>query len=138
MGLWTGLKAIFSTPKVVDAGLSLAKRGADAIDMCFYTDEEKAQARQSWWKDVFLPLEKVLAPQGAIRSVTRRIIANDFCKVYLFLFLADLVVYPFNAEWSKHILELIKILTYPVSGIILFYFGSYGVGTYLMKKKENG
>ena len=136
MSIWTGLKAIFSTPKVVDVGLDLVKRGANAIDVCFYTDEEKAQARQSWWTDIFLPLEKILAPQGAIRSVTRRIIANDFCKVYLFLFLADVVVYPFNPEWSKHIWDLIKTLTYPVSGIILFYFGSYGVGTYLMKKKE--
>jgi len=136
MGIWAGLKTIFSSSKVVDTGLDLVKRGVDAIDVCFYTDEEKAEAKQKWWSEVFLPLEKVLAPQGAIRSVTRRILANDFCKVYLFMFLVDLVVYPFNAEWSNHIWDLIKTLTYPVSGIILFYFGSYGVGTYLTKKKE--
>jgi len=135
MGLWAGLKTIFSTPKAIDAGIDLASRGADAIDAIFYTDEEKAQARQDWWK-TFLKLEETLAPQGAIRSVTRRIIANDFCKVYLFLFLADLILYPFNAEWSNHIWELIKVLTYPISGIIFFFFGTYGVGTYLTKKNK--
>ena len=116
MGFWSFLTG---TPKVLDAGIDLAKRGADALDVVFYTDEEKAEAKKQWWTEVFIPLEKTLAPQGAIRSVTRRIIANDFCKVYLFLILVNAGVYPFNAEWAKHIFELIKILTYPISGIIL-------------------
>lgn len=136
MGFWSIAKGIFAAPKALDTGLDLVKSAADGIDVLFYTDEEKAQARKAWWTDVFIPLEKTLGPQGAIRSVTRRILANDFCKVYLFLFLADVFVYKFDPKWSAHILDLIKILTYPVSAIILFFFGSYGVGTYILNKKK--
>jgi len=131
------IKDIFTNNKeVVETGTTLVKRAADGIDMMFYTDEEKEQARKAWWTDVFIPLEKALAPQGAIRSVSRRIIANDFCKVYLFMILANFVVWKVDPQWAAYGFELVKVLTYPVSAIILFYFGSYGVGEYL--KKKNG
>jgi len=130
------LKEIFSGPSTVDRGLDLIEKGASGIEKFWYTDEEKAEARKSWWKEVFLPLEKALAPQGAIRSVTRRILANGFCKTYLFLFIAAFGVYPVEPKWSAMAIELIKILTLPVSGIILFFFGSYGYGEYIKKKKD--
>lgn len=132
------LTSLFKAPKVVDTGLDLAKRGADAIDAIWFTEEEKAQAKQDWWTKVMIPLEKALAPQGSIRSVTRRIIANDFCKVYLFLILASFVVYPIDPNWSAYALRLVKILTYPVSAIVVFFFGTYGVGTYLVGKRKGG
>ncbi|RLG68957.1 hypothetical protein DRN93_01440 [archaeon] len=134
--MWSFIKGLFSSPKVVETGLDLVKRGADAVDVMFFTEEEKAEARKKWWTEVFLPLERILAPQGAIRSVTRRILASYFCRTYLFLILLDAAVYPINPMWSKHLLELVKILSYPVSGIILFYFGSYGIGTYLLGKDK--
>ena len=136
MGVWGAIKGIFTAEKVVDTGLDLAKRAADAIDVVFYTEEEKAAAMKGWWTDVFLPLEKELVPQGAIRSVTRRMLALMFCKVFLFLILAAFIVYPIQAGWSQYAIELVKILAYPVSGIVLFFFGAYGVGTYLVNKKN--
>ena len=114
----------------------LAKRAADAIDVVWFTEEEKVAATKAWWTEVFLPLEKALAPQGAIRSVTRRVLAQMFCKVYLFLILAAFVVYPISAAWSAYALELIKQISYAVVPIVVFFFGAYGVGTYLVKKKN--
>jgi len=136
MGMWAAIKSLFVSEKVVETGLDLATRAADAIDAVFYTDEEKAEARRGWWTDVFLPLEKTLAPQGAIRSVTRRMLARAFCQTFLFLIIAAFVVYPINPGWSKYAIGLVKILAYPVSGIVLFFFGAYGVGTYLVNKKN--
>ncbi len=136
MGVMSVIKGIFSAPKVLDTGLDLAKRGADAIDAVFFTEEEKETARKDWFKEVFIPLEKVLAPQGAVRSVARRVIAQGFTKVYLFLIVAAFVVYPINPGWSQAAIELVKILSLPMSGIILFYFGSYGWGEYMKKKEE--
>ena len=132
MGL---LKKLFSTSKAVDAGIDLAKRGADAVDVLFYTNEEKEEGRRKWF-DLFLKLEEKLAPQGAIRSITRRILAKDFCTVYLFLILAAAVIYPLNSMWATYIFGLIKVLGYAVGAIILFFFGSYAVGEYLIKKDK--
>lgn len=128
--------SLFALPKVVDTGLDLVTSAAKGIDALFFTDEERSQARQKWWSEVFLPLEKVLAPQGAIRSITRRVLAKAFCETYLFLFIVGFIVFKIDREWAAFALELIKILTVPVSGIVLFFFGAYGVGTYLTKKKD--
>jgi hypothetical protein len=130
------LKSLFSIPKVTEVGVDLVKRGADAVDVMFYTEEEKAQAKKEWWSQVFIPLEKVLAPQGAIRAITRRILANDFCKTYLFLVLLDAVVYKIDPSWAAHLLKLIQIVSIPVGAIVLFYFGSYGIGTYILNKEK--
>ena len=128
-------KNLFSAPSVVDAGIDLAKRGADAIDVLFYTDEEKTAGKLKYF-DLFLKLEEKLAPQGAIRSITRRILAKEFCETYLFLILAAAVIYPVNSAWATYIFGLIKVLGYAVGAIILFFFGSYAVGEYLIKKDK--
>lgn len=134
MGFWADLKGIFSIPmSAATAGTELLKRGADAIDVVFYTDEEKEQARKEWFSMV-LEVEKQNQEQGLTRSVTRRGLAYDFCRVYLFLVLTSVVVFPINSEWTAFILKLVEVVSYAIVPIVVFYFGSYGWGTYIKKK----
>lgn len=133
MSLWTAITGIFSTPvAAATAGTDLLKQGASAIDAVFYTDQEKDQARKEWFAMV-LESEKANQEQGQIRSVTRRVLARDFTRVYIFLILAAVVLYPLDKEWTAFILRLVEIVSYAVVPVVVFFFGSYGWGTYIKK-----
>lgn len=134
MGVLTGIKTFFSAPKVIDTSMDLLKKGASGIDMLFYTDEEKEISRKEWFEMV-LKSEQTNQEQATERSKTRRILAVQFCKVYLSLILLSVAVVPFNIEIAKYIATQIVTLSYAVVPIIIFFFGSYGWGTYIKKKE---
>lgn len=58
----------------VDTGSYLLKEASSGIDMMFYTDEEKAQAKAETYK-IWLETQKLIAQQGTPQAVTRRLIA---------------------------------------------------------------
>ena len=133
MSIWEAITGIFSTPvATATAGMDLLKQGGSAIDAVFYTDQEKDQARREWFAMV-LEIEKANQEQGQIRSVTRRLLAQDFTRVYLFLILAAVVLYPLDANWTAFIFKILEIVSYAVVPIMVFFFGSYGWGTYVRK-----
>jgi len=134
MSILSVIKGAFASPKIVDTGLELAKKGASGIDMLFYTSEEKEIARKEWFAMV-LKSENANQEQATVRSVTRRTIAQQFIKVYLFLILAEVVIYKLDPAWASHIFEMLKIVSYCVVPIVVFFFGSYGWGTYVKKEK---
>lgn len=134
MSFLTGIKALFATPKVIETGLDLVKQGASGIDMLFYTDEEKEISRKEWFAMV-LESEKTNQEQACERSKTRRDLAKDFCRVYLALILMGVAVARFDMAISKYIAEQVTTLSYAVVPIIVFFFGSYGFGTYIKNKK---
>ena len=134
MSILSVIKGAFASPKIVDTGLELAKKGASGIDMLFYTNEEKEIARKEWFAMV-LKSENANQEQAQIRNVTRRTIAQQFIKVYLFLILVEVVLYKLDPAWAKHIFEMLKVVSYCVVPIVVFFFGSYGWGTYVKKDK---
>jgi len=128
------LSGILGTPAIVSTGLDLVKQGADGIDMLFYTDEEKEISRKEWFAMV-LESEKTNQEQACERSKTRRDLAKDFCRVYLALILMGVAVVKFDMVIAKYVADQITTLSYAVVPIIVFFFGSYGFGTYISKKK---
>jgi len=135
MGFMSIFKTITSAPKIVDTATDLIKTGASGIDMMFYTDEEKEMARKDWFAMV-LKSEQTHHEQASQRSVTRRMLARAFCETYLFLIVISVLLFKADPAWGKYVFEMIKVVSYAVVPIIVFFFGSYGYGTY-MKKKEN-
>ena len=134
MSFISGLKAVFAAPKVLDTSMDLLKKGASGIDMMFYTDEEKEISRKEWFAMV-LKSEQTNQEQGCERSKTRRDLAKNFCQVYLSLILMGVAVVKFDLEVAKYIAAQIKTLSYAVVPILVFFFGSYGYGTYMKGKK---
>jgi hypothetical protein len=112
--------------KVLDAGIS-------GIDKIFHTDEEKSDARQKLfdgWKD----LQKVLGEETTIRSVTRRILAFIIMGSFTFLVLYAAIVWPFNVEYAKFLLQLAESkFGWMAVGVAGFYFGPNMIGR--MRKK---
>lgn len=137
MSFLTGIKTIFSAPKVIDTATDLLKTGAAGIDMMFYTDEEKELARKGWFAMV-LKSEQTNQEQASVRSRTRRMLARAFCETYLFLIIISILLFKFDPEWGQYAFKMIKIVSYAVVPIIVFFFGSYGYGTYMKNnnKKE--
>lgn len=134
MGFMTAIKGLMSAPKVVDTATDLIKTGASGIDMMFYTDEEKEIARKDWFAMV-LKSENTNHEQASQRSVTRRILARSFCETYLFLIIISVLLFKFDPAWGQYVFEMIKTVSYAVVPIIVFFFGAYGYGTYMKKKK---
>ena len=132
MGWLTGIKTIFSTPRIIDTATDLIKTGASGIDMMFYTDEEKELARKDWFAMV-LKSEQTYQEQASVRSHTRRMLARAFCETYLFLIIISVLLFKLDPEWGKYVYEMIKTVSYAVVPIIVFFFGSYGYGTYMKK-----
>jgi hypothetical protein len=131
MGLFSWLS---QTPKVVDTASDLATNLASGVDMIFYTEEEKAQARQKSF-DAWLDMTKSLGPSSA-RDITRRVIAVMVmltCIMLTFIgvfaaasakeHLAE-VTLGFFAEWWKIAIA-----------VSVFYFGPHVLGAFSSKKK---
>jgi len=120
--------------KAVETINTLATGAVAAIDKIVFTDEEKADGIREV-VNIVIERVKLASGESSVRSITRRIIAIMFCGAFLSLLLGSGAVYPWFKDWALHLYNLSTTLKNPIIAIIIFYFGSYGIG-YLMDKRK--
>jgi len=108
---------------------------ASGIDKAFYTKEEQSDDAKAAWAGWFEWYKNTL-DESSIRSITRRILAVMFSSVFLVLFIAAAVFYKFDKEYALFLFELAKELGVYVGGIMLFYFGYYGIKNIVQTSKK--
>ena len=113
---------------VVDGAI----KGLDAL---FFTDEEKSRASV---EVLGLVLERVKLAIGesSVRSMTRRVVAFVFCFPFVAMSLFAIAIYRVDPEWAKFALKVAGGWKYIMVAIVIWFFGSYGFGYILDKKKE--
>ena len=127
----TSSKAVDMADKVVDGAIA-------GIDKLFFTDEEKADMSQKAF-ELWIELQRAIAGESSIRSITRRILAILIMGSFLLMLLAAAFIWIFNPLWSKFILEVAGNLSNLVLAIGIFYFGYYAVGGVVRSfKAKNG
>jgi len=131
MGLFSFLSG---SKKAVDTMSTVAEGAVAGLDKLFFTKEEKHDAMIATGQLIMKRVELAVS-ESSIRSITRRVIAIMFCSAFLLLLLMSAFVYPWFVGWSKRLFECSMVLKNPIIAIIIFYFGSYGVGYLLDKKK---
>lgn len=131
------LAGIFGAKKATETVLDIANKTTDGvikgIDALFFTDEEKSQASQKAI-ETYIELNKTIASENTVRSITRRMLAVMTMGTFLFLLVAGAFIYVLNSDWAMHILACAKQLVFLVSSIGILYFGPYQIGK--MFKKE--
>lgn len=139
MSLFTGIKALFTTQKSIDKALDIGEKITTGVisglDKLWYTDEEKADARQKG-SDTLLKFWEVIANENTEQSKARRELAKMTFKVYFFLLLAGVTVYKFDSEYSKFIFDVAGTLTGLVMGIAAIYFGPQQISKVWKKDKK--
>jgi hypothetical protein len=135
MGLWSWLT---TSEKAVDTGLDLVKDVSSGIDVLFYTDEEKAQAKSSWWQ-MWMKQQEVIGDGNSIRSKTRRLLSILF--TVNFLIIVDIAIYAACKGWAEVVQNIITTAAAFKLGaiqltIVIFYFGYYGIQAVIGKWKK--
>ncbi|WP_226649351.1 hypothetical protein [Microbulbifer variabilis] len=150
MGIWSGVKSLFSSnakpiDDILDKENGLLVRAGGWIDGLSYTDQESAddakeiilhaqEARKQIIDTVVAHVEST-ASENTQRSLTRRFTALAIIRVEMFLVIASVVVWPWNSEYAKFIWSVAgsMLMFGAFSAVIIFFFGSYGVGQHIMK-----
>lgn len=108
---------------------------ASGIDKVFFTKEEQAEAKAKAFEQ-WLEWYRLATEENTARSITRRYLAILFAGVFLFLILAAAGIWYFNVEYAAFLWELAKTLAPYVGGIMLFYFGYYGIKSVVKTAKN--
>lgn len=108
---------------------------ASGIDKAFYTREEQSDDAKEAWSSWFEWYKNTL-DESSVRSITRRILAVMFSTVFLILFLGAAAFYKFDKEYALFLFDLAKEIGPYVGGIMLFYFGYYGIKNVLQTSKK--
>lgn len=125
MGLWTGIKTIFSSSP--DKALDAAKGVGNFIDESFFTDQEKSEAHMKLldWK-----LRWLHATQGM--NLARRVLSYMFCGTFIGTFILCIISLLMGHFLGQDVMPLIdKIielaeafkLGYITITIVVFYYG---------------
>ncbi len=142
MNPFTALKNfIFSAPKTADdifdkdKGL-LAKAGGFINDL-HYSDAEKAEDVRQMGRDA-IDFVKATFGENTEKSKTRRTLATLWIKAQLGLILMTAICIPFDDKLAKSFYELAtcNLMLYGTGGVMVYFFGSYGWGTYIKKKAQ--
>lgn len=123
------LTTLIGTPKVVSTVADTVKSGVSMLDNAFYTKQEKATNALKM-TDMWLKIQKIIADENSIRSITRRILAWGI--LVNFLIIIDIGVYLIimgNTEKVTALKEFIidTKMGWMALSVVIFYFGYYGV-----------
>lgn len=131
MGWWS---ALFSAPKIVETGCEVVKTGVGMLDEAFYTDQERAMDSIEVSK-LALERVKLALNESSIRSITRRFLSFAIIGQAMFLTTVSGVLYLMGkVKDAAFILDLLKFWSVPLSAVVIFYFGYYGVQQIIKKK----
>ena len=129
------LSFLTGSSKAMDTAGNVVDGAIAGIDKLWFTDEEKSEASG---KVLEIVLERARIAQGesSVRSMTRRLVALTFCMPFVVMSLFAIAVYRFDKEWAVFALSVAVSWKYIMVTIVLWFFGSYGVGYILDKKKD--
>ena len=133
MGL---LSFLSGSKKAMDTASNVVDGAISGIDKLFFTQEEKAEASKAIL-DIVLDRAELAVGESSVRSMTRRFVAFLFVIPYIAMLVFAVVMFKFNPAWATYALKVASMLNNAIIAVVLWFFGSYGVG-YLMDKKKNG
>ena len=122
-----------------DKAMNIAEKGADGLlaglDHLNFSDEEKHDANI---QGIALVVEraKLAINESSVRSMTRRLVALAFCFPFVAMSLFAVVIYHWSKDWAMFSLSVANSWEYIMIAIVIWFFGSYGVGYIIDKKKE--
>ena len=132
MGLFTWLSG---SKKAMD----IAEKGADGLlaglDHLNFSDEEKHDANIQAIRLVVERAKQAIS-ESSVRSITRRLVALTFCVPFVAMSLFAVVIYHWYKDWALFSLSVANSWKYIMVAIVIWFFGSYGVGYIIDKKKE--
>lgn len=106
--------SLFSPKKIGELATSAVK----GLDSIVYTEQErdqKTQAAQELYKELYLA--------AAPSALTRRILATVMVGVWAFLIIFGVLVWKINGEWSEFTFKVLEaVVLQPVNIIVGFYF----------------
>jgi len=138
MGFWGKLFGSTTVvEKAADTVSTAVTTGFGMLDNAFYTDQEKAADAKDATR-IWLEIQKVIASENSLRSITRRIIAWAFVAQFLLALNVCLICVLF---WTSKVDAVISVISafqlgWIVLTIVTFYFGTYGIGQLLGGKKK--
>jgi hypothetical protein len=135
-----------SSSKAADATVDIAQKMTgglvSGIDKMFYTQEEKAIASKAAFDSylpVYLELQKTLASESSLSSITRRILAFMIMGPFVGMITAAGFIYKYDPEWAKFIMTgPVESLAFLAGGVGLTYFMYYGVTKIFSSSKKEG
>lgn len=134
------LSGIFSRTKSVDDFLDkdnghLSKIGSWIGNQQF-TEEEKAKMVQAVAISV-RDFSVATAKESTVRSATRRNLAIMWLTVHLFLIVSSFIAAWFNHQEFDRLWQIVTsdVLFYGTMGVMIYFFGAYGIGAHVMGKK---
>ncbi|TET65818.1 hypothetical protein E3J49_00640 [Candidatus Bathyarchaeota archaeon] len=119
--LTSSTRAVESTAK---AGETIVNGLVSGIDALVFTEEEKSAATQKGTETI-LKFWEAVSKENTEQSIARRMLAKMTFQVFFFFLLAAAVVYKFDVEYAKFLLELAGKIMFLVSAIGLIYFGPH-------------
>lgn len=132
------ITTLLGTPKIVSTVADTVKSGVGMLDNAFYTDQEKA-ANSLKMTDIWLKIQKAIADENSIRSITRRILAWGI--IVNFLIIIDIGVYLTVTDNTAKVTILKNFILETKMGwmalsVVIFYFGYYGIQAIKGAKKD--
>lgn len=125
MGWLSSITSLFGGS---DSMGKIATKAADGlyngIDKLFYTDEEKADARQKAG-ELYLKFIDKAYDQNSTRSVTRRWIAFMVIGPMMLCFLSGGAAWFFDQAAAAFLFSMFKELAPWGGGILMFYYGPH-------------
>jgi hypothetical protein len=117
-------------------GKTIVDGAVSCIDAIFYTDEEKAVAKQKA-SDTVLKFWDTIARENTEQSQARRILARMTFQVFFFFLLAGAGLFKFDSEWSSFMFQCADKLMFLVSAIGVIYFGPHQLSKVANWKKQD-
>lgn len=120
-----GLLDLFrSSDKIVEKTADGIYNGLDKL---VFTDEEKADAKQRAFQ-ADLDFKKLMMQEGSPSAISRRILAWAISGVYMSLVVVSCIIWRFNQEWAKFIIENgVARIEFAFGAVISTYFIYHGL-----------
>lgn len=125
-----------SIDKAVDAGKNITDGMIAGIDKVWYTNEEKAEAKQKA-SETILKYWEAIAKENTEQSKARRFLASLTFVVFFLFLVVSAGVYKWDIEYSKFLLDLAGKISWLVSAIAVIYFGPHQLQKLGIMKGKN-
>lgn len=123
MSIWSWLTSSAKTAEnVSEMGKTLTKGVVNGIDAIFYTDEEKADAKQKGW-DTLLQFWDVMSKENTEQSKARRDIAKMVMQAYFALIFIGVMVFKYDPNFAGFVFDVVKEIFWLVTMVAGIYFG---------------
>ncbi len=126
-----------SSEKAVDTAAAVVEKSTDGIisglDKMVFTEEEKSDVKMKWF-DKTIEFHKAIMQEALPSAVSRRVLAWMITGVYLSHFTFASIVWKFDREWAKFIIEnVITRLEFAFGAVISTYFIYHGLKQVIKK-----